>query len=209
MVTDPNKAQIASSSTNLDPEIFVNKLNDISAQSKNSVDVGITNANPQDFEMSKSPNIFEGTTRFEDTLDCELFEDVTSDFSSASHAEKQSGVTPELLEKDWRINNSSVKHTVKVNTQLSRQDANTRLSQNFGTNNRMLRYRRISSFFYTDYLFVTKKAGFRKASSSQGCFYSQLFVSYKGYVFVVPMKSSSKFPKSLRRFAKELVAPLY
>ena len=83
MVTDPNKAQIASSSTNLDPEIFVNKLNDISAQSKNSVDVGITNANPQDFEMSKSPNIFKGTTRFEDTSDCELFEDVTSDFSSA------------------------------------------------------------------------------------------------------------------------------
>ena len=37
----------------------------------------------------------------------------------------------------------------------------------------------------------------------------QFFVSDKGYVFIVPMKSASKFPKSLRMFAKELGVPLY
>ena len=37
----------------------------------------------------------------------------------------------------------------------------------------------------------------------------QLFVSDKGYVFVVPMKRANEFPKALRMFAKEVVVPLY
>ena len=34
-------------------------------------------------------------------------------------------------------------------------------------------------------------------------------VSYKGYVFGVPMKSDRKFPEELRMFAKEVDVPLY
>ena len=98
---------------------------------------------------------------------------MTADFVSASHAENPSGVTPEMLTKVWRIDNATAKRTVKVNTQLSRQDDNTSLSQNFGINDRILRYRRISSFFYTYCLFLTNKACCCKASSSQGftCIY--------------------------------------
>ena len=37
----------------------------------------------------------------------------------------------------------------------------------------------------------------------------QLFVSDKGYVFVVAMKSVSEFHKALKMFAKEVGVPLY
>ena len=94
-----------------------------------------------------------------------------------------SGVTPELLAKIWRIDNATAKRTVKVTTQLSRQDSNTSLSQNFGTNDRIVRYRSISSFFCTDCFFVTKKLGCRKASSSWLFTYIQCFVSDQGYFF--------------------------
>jgi hypothetical protein len=36
----------------------------------------------------------------------------------------------------------------------------------------------------------------------------KLFVSDKGYVYVVPMKSKSEFPFALKQFAKEIGVPL-
>ena len=35
----------------------------------------------------------------------------------------------------------------------------------------------------------------------------QIFVSYKGYVFIAAMKSVSEFPKALKMFAKEVGVP--
>ena len=64
--------------------------------------------------------------------DCESFEDFNAAFVSASHAENPSRVTPELLEKVWRIDNATVKRTLKVNSKISRHDTNTSLSWNFG-----------------------------------------------------------------------------
>ena len=66
-------------------------------------------------------------TPYEDMENWELFEDVTEAFVSASLAENLSGVTPELLSKVWRIDNATAKRNVKVTTQLSIQDTNTRL----------------------------------------------------------------------------------
>ena len=123
--------------------MFVDKLNGLSARSEFAAAVGSTNANPQDCDIFESPTIFKSTTPFEDMEDCELFEDVTSAFVSASHAENPSGVTPELLANVWCIYNAAAKFNFKVTTQLSRQDANTSLSWNFGTNDIMMRYRRI------------------------------------------------------------------
>ena len=74
--------------------------------------------------------------------------------------------------------------------------------QDFGTNNRILRYRCIKLFFYTDTFFVTKKA-----ASNRGYNCMQIFVSDKGYVYVVAMKSVSEFPKALKMFAKEVGVP--
>ena len=66
----------------------------------------------------------------------------------------------------------------------------------------MLRYRKIKSYFFTDIFFVTKKA-----ASSRGYAFMQIFVSDKGYVFISAMKSISEFPKALKMFAKEVGVP--
>ena len=97
----------------------------------------------------------------------------------ASHAEKPRGVNAELLQKIWRIDSETAKRTIKTTSQLNRQDVNSKLSRNFGTNDRMLRYRRIKSFFFTDTFYVTKKA-----ASSRGYTCMQIFVSDMGYVFL-------------------------
>ena len=164
VVSDPIRAQVASISSVLDPEIFFDRLNESAAQSKFAADVCSTNSNPQDCDMlSANPqNSALNDTNFnslhplEDLVECELFEDIQKAFVISSHVEKPKGVTPEILMKVWRIENATAKRTINVTSQLASQDANTTLSRNFGTNDIMLRYRRIASYFYTDYFFVTK-----------------------------------------------------
>ena len=178
VVSDQIRAQVASISSVLDPELFVDRLNERAAQSKFAAAVGSKNANPQDCDIfSANPKDSDpNDTNFKSLhpleylveCECELFEDIQKSFVSASHAEKPKGVTPEILMKVWSIDNATAKRTINVTSQLARQDANTTLSRNFGTNNRMLRYRRIASYFYTDCFFVTKNVGQRKASSSRG-----------------------------------------
>ena len=85
---------------------------------------------------------------------------------------------------------------------MNRQDANSKLAQNFGTNDWMLRYKRIKAFFFTDNFFVTKKS-----TISRGYSCMQIFVSTKGYVYVAAMKSVSDFPKYLKIFSKEVGFP--
>ena len=136
---------------------------------------------------------------------CDLFEAVTDDIASAAHAEKPNGVTAKMLEKVWGIDTESAKRTLNATTQLNRQDgANGNLPRNFGTNDRMLRCKRIKSFFFTDTFFATKKA-----KSLRGYTCMQLFVSDKGFLFVVPMESVREFPSALKMFAKEVGVPSY
>ena len=118
-------------------------------------------------------------------------------FASANRAEKRKGVSPELLDKICRIDNKTSKRTICTTTQLNRQEANSTLSRNFRTNDRMLRYRRIKSYFFTDTFFVTNKA-----ASSRGYTCMKIFVSDKGYVFIAAMKSVSECPKALKSFCQ-------
>ena len=76
----------------------------------------------------------------------------------ATSASKPRGVTAETLSKIWRIDYETAARTLKVTTQLNHQGGNETLSRHFGTNDRMLRYKRIKSEFYTDTFFVTGKA---------------------------------------------------
>ena len=112
-------------------------------------------------------------------MDFDLFEDVSTTFVSASHAENPTCLTPDILAKVWRIYNATAKRTINVTTQLARLDVNSSLSQNFVTKDRMLRYRRIASFFYTYCFFVTKKRVQRKAMSTCGFTCMRLFVPEK------------------------------
>ena len=66
----------------------------------------------------------------------------------------------------------------------------------------MLQYRRFNTHFFTDTFFVAKKA---KSTKGNTCM--QLFLSDKGFVIVVPIKSKSEFPEALNLFAKEVRVP--
>ena len=109
------------------------------------------------------------------------------------------GVTPNPLLKLWRIDKEAAKNTLEIITQLKKHEVNGPLTRNFFTNNSMIQYRRINKHFFTDTFFFTKKV---KSACGNTCM--QLFVSEKGFVFIVPMKSWSKFSNDLKLFAKEI-----
>ena len=67
----------------------------------------------------------------------------------------------------------------------------------------MLRYKHIHKHFFMDTFFATSKGG--KSSCGHTC--CQLFVTDKGYIFVVPMRSKADVLQAVKQFAKELGAP--
>ena len=129
----------------------------------------------------------------------ELFIDLNA---SSAKAKMKGGVTKEHLAKVWRLNEEEARRTLEVTTQLCKQDADSSLSRNFSTNDRMLRYRRINSVFFMDTFFVTQKA-----KSVRGFTMMQLFVSDKGFVKVYGMKTTKDIPNAVHLFAKEVGAP--
>jgi hypothetical protein len=78
-----------------------------------------------------------------------------------------------------------------------------RSQRNYSTSDRMLRYKRINEKFFMDTFFATKKAG----KSSRGHTCCQLFVTNKGVLFVVPMRSKAEVILALKQFTKEIGAP--
>ena len=192
---DPVCAEVAAISCTYDPVLFCDLLDDHIALSKFSTAVGSTTARIQDPDSVM--DFWDSDSDYASVTD-----DLKDAFAGASHAEKPKGVDSKLLQKIWRIDSDTAKRTIKTTTQLNRQDVNSKLSRNFGTNDRMLRYRRIKSFFFTDTFFVTKKA-----ASSRGFTCMQIFVSDMGFVYVSAMKSPAEFPKALKMFAREVGVP--
>ena len=120
------------------PEVFCDILDDQIALSKFSGAVGSTAANPQnpDCEIFLNPQ----------DPDCEILsasDKIMNEFSSALHAEKPKGVSAKILENIWRIDPEIAKLNIITTTQLNKQDVNSKLVSNFGTNDQMLQYRRI------------------------------------------------------------------
>ena len=87
---------------------------------------------------------------WDDDSEDELFEE------AATHVDTPKGVTAEQLSKVWRISHEDAKKTLDVTSQLNKKDADASLSRRFGTNDRMLRYKRIDAFFYTDTFYAKK-----------------------------------------------------
>ena len=121
----------------------------------------------------------------------------------AAVASRSKGFTPDHLSKVWRIDKDAADRTIDCTTQLKKHDDTGNLTRNFSTNDRMLRYKRINSHFFTDTF--QAKQGFK---SKRGYKYCQLFVSDKGFIFVVFMKKRSEFQLALKAFAKEIGVPL-
>jgi hypothetical protein len=95
------------------------------------------------------------------------------------------------------------KRVIETTTQLSVRPKDPILSKNYGTNDRMLRYKRINECFFMDTFFATKRGG----KSSRGHTCCQLFVTDKGFVFVVPMRRKGEVLQAMKQFAKEIGAP--
>jgi hypothetical protein len=128
--------------------------------------------------------------------------DLDQHFVSAAHAKRHGGVDAGHLSKVWKIDLEAAQQTHGVTTQQSQLTDNPKLSRNYGTNDRMIRYKRIHEYFFMDTFFATKKAG----KSSQGHSCCQLFVTDKGFVYVVPMKSKSEVLQAVEEFAKEKIS---
>ena len=123
--------------------------------------------------------------------------------ASTAQAGKSRGVDPKHLSKIWRISHDDAQRTVAVTTQTSIRTDDPVLSRNYSTNDRMQKYKRIKDFFFMGTFFATKKGG----QSSRGHTCCQLFVTDKGFIYVVPMKRKSEVLLATKQFAKETGAP--
>ena len=138
---------------------------------------------------------------FTTTLDD--LEDLFQSDVSSMEAHSSKGVTPDFIKNIWSVSSDEATDILKANTQLNRQSNDGLLSRQFSTNDRMLRYRRINSYFFTDTMFVTKSA-----KSTRKFTMLQVFVSDKGFVAVYPMEKKSVFHDCLQVFCKEVGVPI-
>jgi hypothetical protein len=129
--------------------------------------------------------------------------DLDEVMASAAHARRPKGIDATHLSKVWKITHEQAEKTLETTTQHSQRKDDPKLSRNYGTNDRMLRYKRVHEHFFMDTFFATKKAG----KSSRGHTCCQLFVTDKGFVHVVPMKAKSDVLQAVKEFAKEIGAP--
>ena len=121
---------------------------------------------------------------------------------STAQAGKSRGVDPKHLSKIWRISHEDSQRTIDVPTQTSIRTDDPVLSRNYSTNDRMLRYKRIKDLFFKDTFFAIKKGG----QLSRGHTCCQLFVTDKGFIYVVPMKKKSEVLLANKQFAKKIGA---
>ena len=129
--------------------------------------------------------------------------DLDSIFVSATAARLKNDIDAQHLAKVWKIDLDSAKQTLEVTSQHCSRQSNQHLSRNYSTNDRMLRYKRINEYFYMDTFFATAKSG--TSSRKHTC--CQLFVTDKGFIYVVLMKSKSEVLQAVKQFAKEIGAP--
>ena len=129
--------------------------------------------------------------------------DIDDAFITAATASIPQGITTSQLSKVWRIDIPTAEKTLELTTQRIAQPSNERLRHNYGTSDHMLRYKRIHTYFFMDTFFATSKGG--KSSRNHTC--CQLFVTDKGFVHVVPMRSKKEVYQAVKQFAKEIGAP--
>ena len=105
--------------------------------------------------------------------------------ASATHASLHHGINAKHLIKIWQINLEMVWRTLDITSQNFCQKNSPKISHNYPMNDNMLQYKCIKEYFFMDTFFMTKKSG--KTSCRHTC--CQLFVTNKGYIYVVLMKT--------------------
>ena len=130
-------------------------------------------------------------------------EKVEEFFSHATNASRPCGVTPEHLSKIWRVSPEDARRTIDTTTQTSVWTQDPTLSCNYGTYDPMLRYQCIQDYSFMETFFATKKGG----RSSHGHMCCQLFITDKGFVYVIPIRRKSEVLQVIKHFAKEIGVP--
>ena len=116
----------------------------------------------------------------------------------------QGPISTKELEERWGISKEMARSTILATTQrLIRSLLEPSLNKRFATNDRMLRYDRISCDIFMDTYFAAKELG----PSIRGFTCAQLFVSDFGFVKVKPMKLKSELPLALKSFFKGVGVP--
>jgi hypothetical protein len=131
----------------------------------------------------------------------ELFDDDTIAKIAAVKVSHSQKISKEILSKLWTVSEELAQGAIDHNTQLCKHHADNSLSRNFTTNDRMLRYKRLKSVFFTDTLVSLS------TKSTRGNSYAQVFVSDKGYIAIYPMQSQSEFKNALHWFCKQVGVP--
>ena len=201
---------MTSISPTLDYELLYESLWDRAEIVKFNSSIGSTNGTTRQFlvdddteetEPSTDDDLSVDSTYMLDDLYAEAtkvnihFDDI---MISSAHASRPKGIVALHLSKIWRIDLDSAKRTLEATSQHSTRSENPTLSHNYGTNNCILWYKRIKEHFFMDTLFSTKTA--RKSSRGNTC--CQRFVTGKGFVYVVPMKSKSEFLQAVNKIFK-------
>lgn len=121
---------------------------------------------------------------------------------SALNMKSSRGVKPEFLAKVWRIPLEVARQTVESTSQRIVRTPGSQLSRHYSTQDRALRYRRVHQIFFTDTMFAGQKI-----RSTRGNTCLQLFVTDKGFLFIIPMKTKGAVLQSLKAFTKAVGAP--
>jgi hypothetical protein len=216
---DETSSILASVSPTLDDQVLYRRLTEKADLGRFKASIGSTNASKgkylvetvnDDDDKSSTDDAMSASDSVEEEDLGELFEratqgkiDLDEIMVSAANAGKPKGVAPKHLSQIWKIALKTAERTLEVVSQRSKRTDDPKLSRNYGTNDRMLRYKRISEYFFMDTFFATVKAG----KSSRGHTCCQLFVTDKGFVYVVPMKSKGEVLQAVKQFAKEIGAP--
>ena len=95
------------------------------------------------------------------------------------------------------------KRTINITTKNTKHTNNPTLWHNYGTKDWMLHYKWIQEYIFMGTFFANNKP--RK--SSRGNTSCQIFLTNKGFIYVVPTKFKSKVLQAVKQFTKEIEAP--
>ena len=168
-----NSCSPYSISNTLDISSFAAELDHQLAVSSFGIDVGAVVAHTDEYLLPEVSNWYFPTEQAFNNGDYNV---------AALNAYAHRGVKPEHLAKVWKIPLEAARRTVDVTSQRYVRPQGNQLTRNYSTGDRALRYRRVRELFFTDTFFAGKKL-----RSSRGNICAQLFVTNKGFLYVVPM----------------------
>jgi hypothetical protein len=146
------KFKVPIGSTDVPSSTYLLQDDDTAATDPSTDDSDYDSSEDDDNEDSRLlDQIYAGTTKGEIDLDDYMI--------SALHARRTQGIDAAHLSKVWRISLDQAERTLGITTQTSVGTDDPKLSRNYGTNNHMMRYKRIHGHFFMDTFFATKKAG--------------------------------------------------